>query len=54
MDWFDIPLFPVHAVLFPRQRMTLHVFEKRYRTLMEWCWMQNVPFGVVLIESGHE
>ncbi|MDI3327501.1 MAG: LON peptidase substrate-binding domain-containing protein [Alicyclobacillaceae bacterium] len=54
MEWFDVPLFPLHAVLFPRQRLTLHVFEKRYRTMMEWCWMQNVPFGIVLIQSGRE
>ncbi|MDI3256114.1 MAG: LON peptidase substrate-binding domain-containing protein [Kyrpidia sp.] len=54
MDWFDLPLFPLHTVLFPRQSLTLHVFEQRYRTMMEWCLLQEVPFGVVLIQAGDE
>lgn len=54
MEWFDLPLFPLHTVLFPRQTLVLHVFERRYRTMIEWCLMQRVPFGVTLIQSGDE
>jgi len=45
-----IPLFPLHAVLFPGAAMPLHVFEERYRLLVR----ERLDFGVVLIRQGSE
>lgn len=50
----DIPLFPLHAVLFPFERMQLHVFEPRYVEMMKQCLEYETPFGVVLIRQGEE
>jgi hypothetical protein len=31
----DLPVFALHAVLFPGERMALRVFEERYLEMME-------------------
>ncbi len=49
-----LPMFPLSAVLFPYATMPLHVFEPRYRTLMQDCMAGDQRFGVVLIERGSE
>ncbi len=47
-------MFPLGTVLFPHAALPLHVFEPRYRALVQQC-MSGVPeFGVVLIERGSE
>jgi hypothetical protein len=43
-------LFPLHAVLFPGAVMPLHVFEERYRMLVQ----ERLDFGIVLIRRGSE
>lgn len=45
-----IPLFPLHTVLFPGAVLPLHVFEERYRLLVQ----EGRDFGVVLIRHGSE
>src|SRR5690606_3741827 len=50
----DIPLFPLHTVLFPGGLLPLRVFEARYLDMVRDCLRQTQPFGVCLIESGHE
>lgn len=48
-------MFPLGTVLFPHGLLPLHVFEPRYRALVEACLAENEPdFGVVLIERGSE
>jgi Lon protease-like protein len=51
-----LPMFPLGSVLFPHAALPLHVFEPRYRALVEHCLdPANAPeFGVVLIERGSE
>lgn len=52
-----LPLFPLGLVLVPGQRLPLHVFEPRYRVLVEDLLAQPVAeqrFGVVAIRSGQE
>lgn len=49
-----LSLFPLNTVLFPRQTLPLHIFEDRYKLMMERCIDENAPFGVVLIKSGEE
>jgi Lon protease-like protein len=46
----QIPLFPLHTVLFPGSVLPLHVFEQRYRQLVA----ESLDFGVVLIRQGRE
>lgn len=50
----EIPLFPLHAVLFPYARIQLHIFEERYREMIKYCDEYELPFGVVLIRAGEE
>ena len=49
-----IPMFPLSLVLFPGQILPLHVFEDRYRTMVEEIIDKDREFGVVLIERGSE
>ncbi|MGZ4210521.1 MAG: LON peptidase substrate-binding domain-containing protein [Actinomycetota bacterium] len=49
-----MPLFPLHVVLFPGAAMPLHVFEPRYRTMMERVLGDDRRFGVVAIRRGRE
>ena len=50
----DLPLFPLHTVLCPGVALPLHVFEDRYRAMVERCLAARSPFGVVLIREGRE
>jgi Lon protease-like protein len=50
----ELPLFPLHAVLCPGVALPLHVFEERYRLMVERCVETSTPFGVVLIREGRE
>lgn len=54
----DLPLFPLAAVLLPGFDLPLHVFEPRYRTLVEDLLAlpdgQPRRFGVIAIRQGHE
>ncbi len=54
VNYDDIPLFPLHVVLFPDMPLPLHIFEPRYREMILRCREENSPFGVVLIRDGEE
>ncbi len=49
-----LPMFPLGTVLFPHAALPLHIFEERYRALVEACLRADGRFGVVLIERGYE
>ena len=50
-----VPMFPLGSVLLPGAVLPLHVFEPRYRRLVEVCAAsEDHEFGVVLIERGNE
>lgn len=49
-----LPLFPLHAVLFPNGILPLKIFEARYIDMVGTCMKNAAPFGVVLIKSGQE
>lgn len=51
---YKIPLFPLNTVLFPGMPLTLHIFEERYKEMINECREQRKPFGVVLIRKGVE
>ena len=47
-------MFPLGCVLFPEAILPLHVFEERYRVMVEEIMDTDRSFGVVLIERGNE
>ena len=50
----EIPLFPLRSVLCPGVALPLHIFEERYRLMVNRCIEQDQPFGVVLLREGHD
>lgn len=50
----ELPLFPLHLVLFPGRPLPLHLFEPRYRQMLRDCLAGERTFGVVAIRSGRE
>lgn len=50
----EIPIFPLHTVLFPGGVLPLKVFEQRYVEMTKACLRDNTPFGVCLIREGRE
>lgn len=51
---YELPLFPLSSVLFPGMPINLHIFEERYKTMINECIQKREPFGVVLIAEGAE
>ncbi|RME50978.1 MAG: hypothetical protein D6796_01895 [Caldilineae bacterium] len=49
---FLLPLFPLNVVLYPGMLLPLHIFEPRYRIMLQKCLAEEGKFGVVLIEHG--
>ncbi len=47
----SIPLFPLDLVLFPGADLPLHIFEERYKRMMNLCLRENRDFGVVLARA---
>ena len=54
LDAMILPLFPLHTVLFPGMALPLHIFEPRYRLMVNECLRTGNSFGIVLINSGRE
>ena len=46
-----VPLFPLDIVLLPGVPLPLHVFEPRYKEMIEECLEEKKPFGVVRASS---
>ena len=47
----ELGLFPLGIVLLPTERLPLHVFEDRYKELVEECLEQDAEFGLVYADS---
>jgi uncharacterized protein len=41
-----IPLFPLSIVVFPGEELNLHIFEPRYKQLINDCFEAKKPFGI--------
>jgi ATP-dependent Lon protease len=51
----EIPLFPLpNLVLFPQVAVPLHIFEERYKLMINRCIEQSDIFGLVLLNEGAE
>ncbi|HEX2577148.1 MAG TPA: D-alanyl-D-alanine carboxypeptidase/D-alanyl-D-alanine-endopeptidase, partial [Aquihabitans sp.] len=49
-----LAMFPLQSVLLPGAVLPLHVFEDRYRALVDRCLALQEDFGVALISRGSE
>lgn len=47
----ELGLFPLGIVLLPTERLPLHIFEDRYKELVEECLEQDTEFGLVYADS---
>ena len=53
-DGDEIPVFPLHTVLFPGGLLPLRIFETRYLDMVGECLREQKGFGVCVITAGHE
>lgn len=54
MSTIQLPLFPLHTVLFPGGPLPLRIFEARYLDMVSQCLKTDSGFGVCMIEKGKE
>jgi Lon protease-like protein len=47
----DFPLFPLGIVALPTETVPLHIFEQRYRTMVEECLDEESEFGIVWLSD---
>ncbi len=41
-----IPIFPLGIVVYPGEHLNLHIFEPRYKQLINDCYTAKKPFGI--------
>lgn len=41
-----IPIFPLGIVVYPGEKLNLHIFELRYKQLISECFAEKKPFGI--------
>ena len=41
-----LPLFPLNLVVFPNEELNLHIFEPRYKQLINDCLREKTTFGI--------
>ena len=47
----DFPLFPLGIVALPTESVPLHIFEDRYRRMIEHCLEDGLEFGIVWLSD---
>src|SRR5919199_5558632 len=47
----DFPLFPLGLVALPSELVPLHIFEERYKTMMNECLERGSEFGIVWLSD---
>jgi len=47
----ELPLFDLPIVLLPGELVPLHIFEERYKAMIDHCLERDEPFGVVLSDE---
>lgn len=48
-----IPVFPLSIVVFPGEQLNLHIFEPRYKQLINDCFGENKPFGIPTVLNNN-
>jgi uncharacterized protein len=51
---YNVPVFPLNTVLFPSMPLPLHIFEERYRSMVQDIRRGDKRFCVALISQGEE
>jgi uncharacterized protein len=41
-----VPIFPLNTVVYPGESLNLHIFEPRYKQLIQECHTEKKPFGI--------
>ncbi|GAB3007111.1 LON peptidase substrate-binding domain-containing protein [Niabella terrae] len=44
-----IPIFPLQLVVYPGEDLNLHIFEPRYKQMINECFEQHRPFGIPVV-----
>lgn len=44
-----IPIFPLALVVFPGEDLNLHIFEPKYKQLINECYQAKKPFGIPIV-----
>jgi Lon protease-like protein len=47
----DFPLFPLPIVLLPTEVVPLHIFEERYKAMIDLCMTDESEFGVIWLSD---
>ncbi|RYY18409.1 MAG: peptidase S16 [Chitinophagaceae bacterium] len=47
-----IPIFPLSLVVYPGEKLPLHIFEPRYKQLITECFEAKKPFGVPAVVNN--
>ncbi len=47
-----IPIFPLTLIVYPNSRYPLHIFEERYKKMINRCFAEDKPLGIVPEISG--
>ena len=47
-----LPIFPLQLVVFPREKLNLHIFEPRYKQLIQECEKEGLTFGMPAYIDG--
>ncbi|MBS1919900.1 MAG: LON peptidase substrate-binding domain-containing protein [Bacteroidetes bacterium] len=48
-----VPIFPLGIVLYPGEQLNLHIFEPRYKQLIQECHANKRAFGIPTVMEGH-
>jgi len=47
-----IPIFPLNLVVYPGESLNLHIFEPRYKQMINECFEENKHFGIPSVISN--
>ncbi|MBG9375441.1 LON peptidase substrate-binding domain-containing protein [Panacibacter sp. DH6] len=48
-----IPIFPLSIVVYPGEQLNLHIFEDRYKQLVNECYSLQKPFGIPSVVNNN-
>jgi Lon protease-like protein len=51
LSQLTIPMFPLNVVVLPGETMKLHIFEERYKQLINDCLENEAEFGISYVHS---
>jgi uncharacterized protein len=50
--YLTLPMMPLNMVLLPDETTKLHIFEERYRQMVDECIKNNASFGIPFADKG--